>query len=105
MKKILLLVMLGLSTSVFSQQTDTTTELEEVVITATRSEISLEDSPIPTEVIGKKEIEQLKQEHNEKKSERAKKLSTYEQIKQYQVLFYVFLVNVCELSNPIKDTF
>ena len=59
MKKILLLVMLGLSTSVFSQQTDKTTELEEVVITATRSEISLEDSPIPTEVIGKKEIEQL----------------------------------------------
>ena len=59
MKKVLLLVMLGLSTSVFSQQTDKTTELEEVVITATRSEISLEDSPIPTEVIGKKEIEQL----------------------------------------------
>ena len=59
MKKILLLVMLGLSTSVFSQQTEKTTELEEVVITATRSEISLEDSPIPTEVIGKKEIEQL----------------------------------------------
>ncbi len=59
MKKLLLIVTLGLSTSVFSQQTDTTTELEEVVITATRSEISLEDSPIPTEVIGKKEIEQL----------------------------------------------
>jgi len=59
MKKILLLVMLGLSTSVFSQQTEKTTELEEVVITSTRSEISLEDSPIPTEVIGKKEIEQL----------------------------------------------
>ena len=59
MKKVLLLVMLGLSTSVFSQQTEKTTELEEVVITATRSEISLEDSPIPTEVIGKKEIEQL----------------------------------------------
>ena len=33
--------------------------LEEVVVTATRSEILLEDSPIPTEVIGKKEIEQL----------------------------------------------
>ena len=30
MKKILLLVMLGLSTSVFSQQTEKTTELEEV---------------------------------------------------------------------------
>ena len=43
MKKLLLIVTLGLSTSVFSQQTDTTTELEEVVITATRSEISLED--------------------------------------------------------------
>ena len=61
MKKITLLaIMLGLSTSVFSQQTnDTTTKLDEVVVTATRSEISLEDSPIPTEVIGKKEIEQL----------------------------------------------
>jgi outer membrane receptor for ferrienterochelin and colicins len=59
MKKLLLIVTLGLSTSAFSQQTDTTTELEEVVITATRSEISLENSPIPTEVIGKKEIEQL----------------------------------------------
>ena len=61
MKKITLLaIMLGLSTSVFSQQTnDTTTKLDEVVVTATRSEISLEDSPIPTEVIGKREIERL----------------------------------------------
>ena len=33
--------------------------LDEVVVTATRSEILLEDSPIPTEVIGKKEIERL----------------------------------------------
>ena len=61
MKKITLLaIMLGLSTSVFSQQTnDTTTKLDEVVVTATRSEISLEDSPIPTEVIGRREIERL----------------------------------------------
>jgi outer membrane receptor for ferrienterochelin and colicins len=57
MNKILFL--LGLSTSVFSQQSDTTIVLEDVVITATRSEISLEDSPVPTEVIGKEEIEKL----------------------------------------------
>ena len=59
MRKVSLLVLLGLSTSVFSQQRDTITKLDEVVVTATRSEISLENSPIPTEVIGKKEIEQL----------------------------------------------
>jgi len=59
MKKISLLFLLGLSTSVFSQQSDTTIVLEDVVVTATRSEISLEDSPVPTEVIGKKEIEEL----------------------------------------------
>ena len=59
MKKISLLFLLGLSTSVFSRQSDTTIVLEDVVVTATRSEISLEDSPVPTEVIGKKEIEEL----------------------------------------------
>jgi outer membrane receptor for ferrienterochelin and colicins len=59
MKKISLLFLLGLSTSVFSQQSDTTIVLEDVVVTATRSEISLEDSPVPTEVIGKEEIEKL----------------------------------------------
>jgi len=59
MKKISLLFLLGLSTSVFSQQSDTTIVLEDVVVTATRSEISLENSPVPTEVIGKDEIEKL----------------------------------------------
>jgi len=59
MKKSIILFLLGLSTSVFSQQSDTTIVLEDVVVTATRSEISLEDSPVPTEVIGKEEIEKL----------------------------------------------
>lgn len=59
MRKIVILFLLGLSTSVFSQQSDTTIVLEDVVVTATRSEISLEDSPVPTEVIGKEEIEKL----------------------------------------------
>lgn len=59
MKKLSLLFLLGLSTSVFSQQSDTTIVLEDVVVTATRSEISLEDSPVPTEVITKDEIQQL----------------------------------------------
>ena len=58
MKKISLLFLLGLSTSVFSQQRDTTI-LNEVVVTATRSEISLEDSPVPTEVITKEEIQKM----------------------------------------------
>ena len=48
MKKLSLLFLLGLSTSVFSQQSDTTIVLEDVVVTATRSEISLENSPVPT---------------------------------------------------------
>ena len=59
MKKISFLFLLGLSTSVFSQQSDTTIVLKDVVVTATRSEISLEDSPVPTEVITKDEIEKL----------------------------------------------
>ena len=59
MKKLSLLFLLGLSTSVFSQQSDTTIVLEDVVVTATRSEISLEDSPVPTDVITKDEIQQL----------------------------------------------
>ena len=60
MKKITLLtIMLGLSTSLFAQQRDSITTLKEVVVTATRSEISLEDSPVPTEVITKDEIEKL----------------------------------------------
>ena len=48
-----------ISISLSAQQSDTTIVLDDVVITATRSEISLEDSPVPTEVIGKKEIEEL----------------------------------------------
>ena len=59
MKKLSLLFLLGLSTSVFSQQSDTTIVLEDVVVTATRSEISLEDSPVPTEVITKEEIQKM----------------------------------------------
>jgi outer membrane receptor for ferrienterochelin and colicins len=59
MKKSIILFLLGLSTSVFSQQSDTTIVLKDVVVTATRSEISLEDSPVPTEVITKDEIEKL----------------------------------------------
>jgi len=59
MKKGIILFLLGLSTSVFSQQSDTTIVLKDVVVTATRSEISLEDSPVPTEVITKDEIEKL----------------------------------------------
>ena len=47
------------SISLSAQQSDTTIVLEDVVVTATRSEISLEDSPVPTEVIGKEEIEKL----------------------------------------------
>jgi outer membrane receptor for ferrienterochelin and colicins len=58
MKKQFLFLLVGLSTSVFSQQSDTTI-LDEVVVTATRSEITLENSPIPTEVIGRNEIETL----------------------------------------------
>lgn len=60
MKKVLLVLVLGLSSSLFAQQTvDEVINLNEVVISATRSEINIEDSPIPTDVIGKKEIEQL----------------------------------------------
>ena len=60
MKRLVLLFLLGLSTSVFAQQRDTIPQqLSEVVVTATRSEIQLENSPIPTEVIGKDEIEKL----------------------------------------------
>ena len=59
MRKLSLLFLLSLSTSVFAQQSDTTIVLKDVVVTATRSEISLEDSPVPTEVIGKDEIEKL----------------------------------------------
>jgi outer membrane receptor for ferrienterochelin and colicins len=56
MKKLTFLMMLGLSNLAFSQQI---VELEPVVVTSTRSEISLENSPVPTEVIGKDEIEKL----------------------------------------------
>ena len=59
MKKIVLLLSVLLSTQLYSQTTDIVQSLDEVVVTATRSEILLEDSPIPTEVIGKKEIESL----------------------------------------------
>jgi outer membrane receptor for ferrienterochelin and colicins len=59
MKNKLVLILLSLSTSVFAQQKDSVTTLKEVVVTATRSEISLEDSPVPTEVITKDEIEKL----------------------------------------------
>ena len=43
MKNKLVLILLSLSTSVFAQQKDSVTTLKEVVVTATRSEISLED--------------------------------------------------------------
>ena len=63
MKKYIVLIIGLLSSQVYSQQRasslDEIQSLEEVVVTATRSEILLENSPIPTEVIGKKEIEQL----------------------------------------------
>jgi len=59
MKKILVILLSMVSISLSAQQSDTTIVLDDVVITATRSEISLEDSPVPTEVIGKKEIEEL----------------------------------------------
>jgi outer membrane receptor for ferrienterochelin and colicins len=59
MKKILVILLSMISISLSAQQSDTTIVLDDVVITATRSEISLEDSPVPTEVIGKKEIEEL----------------------------------------------
>lgn len=59
MKKLIVVLILLLSTNVFSQTSDTTIVLKDVVVTATRSEISLEDSPVPTEVITKDEIEQL----------------------------------------------
>ena len=58
MRKLIVVLIGLLSTNLYSQ-TDTTIVLDDVVITATRSEISLEDSPVPTEVIGKKEIEEL----------------------------------------------
>lgn len=59
MKKLLIVLSVLLSTQIYAQTTDTTIVLDDVVISATRSEISLEDSPVPTEVIGKKEIEEL----------------------------------------------
>jgi len=59
MKKILVILLSMVSISLSAQQSDTTIVLEDVVVTATRSEISLEDSPVPTEVIGKEEIEKL----------------------------------------------
>ena len=59
MKKILVILLGMVSISLSAQQSDTTIVLEDVVVTATRSEISLEDSPVPTEVIGKEEIEKL----------------------------------------------
>ena len=52
-------LLMSLSTSVFAQQKDSITTLKEVIVTATRSEILLEDSPVPTEVITKDEIEKL----------------------------------------------
>ncbi len=59
MRKLLVILSVLLSTQINAQTTDTTIVLDDVVISATRSEISLEDSPVPTEVIGKKEIEKL----------------------------------------------
>ena len=59
MRKLLVVLSVLLSTQINAQTTDTTIVLDDVVISATRSEISLEDSPVPTEVIGKKEIEEL----------------------------------------------
>jgi len=59
MKKLMVILLSMISISLSAQQSDTTIVLDDVVITATRSEISLEDSPVPTEVIGKKEIEEL----------------------------------------------
>jgi outer membrane receptor for ferrienterochelin and colicins len=59
MKKILVILLGMVSISLSAQQSDTTIVLEDVVVTATRSEISLEDSPVPTEVIGNEEIEKL----------------------------------------------
>lgn len=59
MRKLLVVLSVLLSTQIYAQTTDTTIVLDDVVISATRSEISLEDSPVPTEVIGKKEIEEL----------------------------------------------
>jgi outer membrane receptor for ferrienterochelin and colicins len=59
MKKLMVILLSMVSISLSAQQSDTTIVLDDVVITATRSEISLEDSPVPTEVIGKKEIEEL----------------------------------------------
>jgi outer membrane receptor for ferrienterochelin and colicins len=59
MKNKLVLILLSLSTSVFAQQKDSVTTLKEVVVTATRSEIELENSPVPTEVITKDEIQKL----------------------------------------------
>ena len=59
MRKLLVVLSVLLSTQIYAQTTDTTIVLDDVVISATRSEISLEDSPVPTEVIGKEEIEKL----------------------------------------------
>ena len=59
MRKLMIILLGMVSISLSAQQSDTTIVLEDVVVTATRSEISLEDSPVPTEVIGKEEIEKL----------------------------------------------
>ena len=59
MRKLSLILLCLSSFSLFAQQSDTTIVLEDVIVTATRSEISLEDSPVPTEVITKDEIQQL----------------------------------------------
>jgi len=59
MKKLMLILLSVVSISLSAQQSDTTIVLKDVVVTATRSEISLEDSPVPTEVITKDEIEKL----------------------------------------------
>jgi len=59
MKKLMLILLSVVSISLSAQQSDTTIVLEDVIVTATRSEISLEDSPVPTEVITKDEIQKL----------------------------------------------
>lgn len=52
-----LAIALGLPAVAAAQSSDSTTELDEVIVTGTRTEVSVQDSLVPAQVIGRAEIE------------------------------------------------
>ncbi len=50
-------VLLALPTSVFAQDTSDATELDEIIVTGTRTQVPLADSLVPAQVIDRQEIE------------------------------------------------